>query len=695
MTPLAHLRGPNSSFVADPATGAVLHWGAPLEDADLAGLRTAVAPALPNAVVDVAVPPGLAPQEAAGFTGLPAVTGRRADGTAWSPRFSPLRHTATGGTLTVEAADAAAGLRLTVEAVLTGDVLAVTLTLANTADTPYHLDGLVATLPLPAQADEVLDFTGRWCREWHPQRHRLGLTALVRENRRGRTSHDNPPMLVAGTPGFAEREGEVWGAHLGWSGNHHFRVQRLATGDVHLQAGELLLPGEVVLAPGAAYRSPTLYAAYSGTGLGAMSAAFHSYLRGRPGHPATPRPVIVNTWEAVYFDHDMDRLRHLADTAAALGVERFVLDDGWFRHRRDDTAGLGDWYVDEGVYPDGLTPLIDHVRGLGMEFGLWVEPEMVNPDSDLYRAHPEWALAAPGYEPVTGRNQLVLDLARPEAFAHILQRLDALLTEYDIAYLKWDMNRDLVQATGADGRAGVRRQTLAYYALTAELRARHPGVEIESCSSGGARADFAALEHTQRIWTSDCNDAAERQVIQRGFSHFFPPELMGAHIGPPRAHTTGRVHDLQFRIATALFGHFGIEWDVTEAPEADRAVIAEAIAAYKRLRPLLHSGTVHRLDGLSHGVVAQDRSHALFAHVADGTTPTMVPPPLRLPGLDPDRRYAVRHLRLGDPGFGPHKALPPWLTAEPELTGRQLAAHGLALPPLNPEHVLLVECEAR
>src|SRR6266542_1136250 len=262
------------------------------------------------------------------------------------------------------------------------------------------------------------------------------------------------------------------------------------------------------------------------------------------------------------------RTRRAASTAspprstATCGVERFVLDDGWFRHRRDDTAGLGDWYVDETVWPHGLEPLIGHVRSLGMEFGLWVEPEMVNPDSDLYRAHPDWILSAGGRLPPTCRHQQVLDLANPGAYGYVRARLDALLSENDIAYLKWDHNRDLVDA-GHQGRPGVHAQTLAVYRLLDELRAAHPGVEVESCSSGGARVDLGILERTDRVWASDCNDALERQTIQRWTGLFLPPELIGTHVGPPRAHTTGRVHDLSFRAATALFGHAGIEWDVT------------------------------------------------------------------------------------------------------------------------------------
>ncbi len=321
-----------------------------------------------------------------------------------------------------------------------------------------------------------------------------------------------------------------------------------------------------------------------------MSNAFHAYLRSRPQHPSTPRPVLLNIWEAVYFDHDLDTLRGLADIAASCGVERFVVDDGWFHSRRSDDAGLGDWWVDTTVWPNGLTPLIDHVRGLGMQFGIWVEPEMVNPDSDLYRAHPDWTLVDERYPVVLGRNQLVLDLGRAEVCEYLFAHLDALLGDHDIAYVKWDMNRDLVAATSG-GRAGVHRQTLGVYALFDRLRAAHPGVEFETCASGGGRVDFGIFERTDRAWTSDSIDALDRQQIQRGFSLLFPPELMGTHIGSPVAHTTGRSHGLGFRAIAAMFGSLGIEWNLLKASDRDRADLAEIIAMHKRLRPFLHHGT--------------------------------------------------------------------------------------------------------
>jgi alpha-galactosidase len=410
-----------------------------------------------------------------------------------------------------------------------------------------------------------------------------------------------------------------------------------------------------------------------------------------------PRPVIVNTWEAVYFNHDLGRLKALADAAAGVGAERFVLDDGWFRHRRDDHAGLGDWYVDEGVWPDGLHPIVDHVRGLGMDFGLWVEPEMVNPDSDLARAHPEWIMATGGRLPPESRHQQVLDLGHPGAFDHVLERLDALLTEYPIAYLKWDHNRDLVDAGHSPrGEAGVHAQTVALYRLIDELRARHPGVEIESCASGGARVDLEILARTDRIWASDCIDALERQQIQRYMGLLVPPELIGAHVGSPHSHTTGRVHTVDFRAGTALFGHFGIEWDLTTVSADDRDRLSRWVSLYKDLRGLLHSGTVVHGDHpdpavLVHGVVAADASHAVYAVVTTATSVAAPAGRVRLPGLDPDAVYRVAPLAPGDRLEGPTESRLPWWEKGVRLTGRVLDAVGVQAPTLYPERLVLVE----
>ncbi|MGN6445070.1 alpha-galactosidase [Amnibacterium sp.] len=674
----------------------VVHWGAPLgSQVPDAGALTA---AVPHSNFDGPIRPSLLPQLSRGWRGRPAVRGSRG-GAAFSPLLALTGVEEGRSSLTLRLADPSTGIDVAVSLELTpSGLLLLDGELTNTGTDVYTLDRFDLALPVPAHAAESLDTTGRWAREKHPQRRRIDQGTWVRSGRHGRTGHDATAVIAAGTSGFGWRSGEVWALHLGWSGNHEAFVDRIGSGQTQVGAGELLEPGELRLEPGQSYRTPRLFAAYSADGLDGVSARFHAWLRARDQHPRTPRPVVLNTWEAVYFDHDLGTLRALADAAADLGVERFVLDDGWFGHRRNDRAGLGDWWVDPAVWPDGLGPLIDHVRGLGMQFGLWVEPEMVNEDSDLIRAHPDWIAGPAGRTSIDWRFQQVLDLANPEAFAAILDRIDALLTEYPIAYLKWDQNRDQLEL-GHDGFASTHEQTLAAYRLFDELKARHPDVEIESCSSGGARVDLGVLQLTDRVWTSDTNDALERQTIQRWTQLVVPPELVGAHVGPTTSHSTRRTHDIDFRTATALFGHFGIEWDITTATEEEREGLRAAIALYKEWRDVLHTGVAVRGDVPDPavqvtGAVAQDGASALFAFAQLTTSANEWPAPVRLPGLDPERRYRVTaalpvpaHATLDRSG-------PPWLATGVELSGTALAVLGLPMPVLNPEHAIVLRVEA-
>ncbi|MEH0825165.1 MULTISPECIES: alpha-galactosidase [unclassified Micromonospora] len=728
-----HLRRARTSLVLDargPGLPRVVHWGAdlgPVPAGDLPALVDATIPPVVPSSFDAPTVLSLLPEASAGWSGRPGLAGHR-DGRDWSTAFrldgidvdgepDPGRVAAGGDAVvvsdddggadgpgaarvTVRASDPGAALSLTVEIVLDPHgLLTLRHRVRNDGDARYELRELTPVLPVPAVATELLDLTGRWCRERAPQRHPWPMGAWVREGRHGRTGHDATLLLMAGTPGFGFGHGEVWAVHTAWSGDHVTVAERRPTGESTLGGGELLTPGEIVLGPGEEYATPLLYAVHSTAGLDGLSDVLHRHLRARPGHPRTPRPVTLNVWEAVYFDHDLARLAALADRAAEVGVERFVLDDGWFRGRRHDRAGLGDWYVDDEVWPDGLQPLIDHVRGHGMQFGLWVEPEMVNADSDLFRAHPDWVLATPDRLPLEWRHQQVVDLAHPEAYDHLLGRLDALLTEHPgIAYLKWDHNRDLTEA-GHRGRPGVHAQTVAVYRLLDELRRRHPGVEIESCSSGGARVDLEILRRTDRVWASDCNDALERLAIQRWTGLLLPPELVGTHIGPERSHTTHRVHDLGFRAVTALFGHHGIEWDIGSVDATQRAELAAWVALHKRLRPLLHSGRVVRVDHpdpavQAHGVVAHDGSHAVYAVSRLTTSAAQAPGVVRLPGLDPARRYAVR-----PPAGVPEPAVlqltePGWLPKGVTLGGAVLGSVGVQLPALHPEQALLLEVTA-
>ena len=371
--------------------------------------------------------------------------------------------------------------------------------------------------------------------------------------------------------------------------------------------------------------------------------------------------------------------------------------------------------MDESLWPNGLTPLIDAVTSRGMEFGLWVEPEMVNLDSDIVRMHPEW-IAGPSVQsykdggrlPLEWRQQHIIDLANPAAWQYIYDRIDALLRENNISYLKWDQNRDLTEH-GHAGRASVHEQTLAAYRLFDELREAHPGVEIESCSSGGGRVDLGILERTDRIWASDCNDALERQTIQRWTGIVVPPELVGGHIGPTTSHTTARTHDLSFRAITALFGHFGMEWDVREVQGAEREELKRFIALYKEHRGLIHSGPMVRADVadhslLLHGVVSpgpaeKGATAALFALVRTGTSFAEQSGRITIPGLESERSYRVEAV-FPAPGDGDYahtftQVRPPaWLAEGAEAGGRFLAEVGLPMPILNPEHALVLKFTA-
>jgi alpha-galactosidase len=489
----------------------------------------------------------------------------------------------------------------------------------------------------------------------------------------------------------SETQGTAFGTHLGWSGNHRLAVETLNDGRALVMAEALLLPGEITLQVNESIYSPIVYAAFSTQGLNGLSQAFHRHLRARPHHARLrikPRPVHYNSWEAVYFDHDPAVLMDLAGRAAAVGVERFILDDGWFLGRRSDRAGLGDWQVDRSVWPDGLGPLIAHVQNLGMEFGLWIEPEMVNPDSALCRAHPDWVLATPPAPQLEFRHQLVLDFGRAEVRTHMLAAIDALLTEYPIAYLKWDMNRDINHPGGADSRAGARAHVLGVYEVLDRLRVLHPAVEIESCASGGGRADYGILARSDRIWTSDSNDALDRQVIQRGFSRFFPPELMGAHVGPERCHITGRRLSIGLRVATAMFGHMGVECDLRALDARTADDLAAGIALYKAHRALIHNGDLVRLDSaagsIAFMVVSEDQSQALLSLTVIDEAQPVFPAPLLLNGLD---RSAVYEATL---------VWPPRLLADfPVVSGEALACAGLQPPRLQPGTAIVITLQRR
>ncbi|HSN42961.1 MAG TPA: alpha-galactosidase [Propionibacteriaceae bacterium] len=729
--------------LSDGQLPSIAHWGAALGELtvdDVVSLvRAGIHPIVAN-IVDEPVRVALLPEHHTGWVGRPGLSGSR-DGRGWSPRFTTTGLTIDGvetsadgqdpsllalgpASVVVTSVDEEAELALTVTIELTpSGLLRSRATLTNTGVGDYRLDDLVLAYPVPPVARELLDFAGRWGRERVPQRRQFTVGTHLREGRKGRTGPDAATVLHAGVPNFTFGAGEVWGVHVGWSGNHTHYAERLSTGEQVLGGGELLLPGELTLATGDQYDTPWLYGSY-GEGLDAVAQRFHRFLRSRPHHPSAQRPVTINVWEAVYFNHELQPLLDLADKAASIGVERYVLDDGWFGSRRDDFSGLGDWQVSGDVWPDGLHPLVNHVKELGMQFGLWFEPEMINLDSHVARAHPDWVMATGTRLPVLSRHQQVINLGIPECYAYIRDAIFAVLAEYDISYIKWDHNRDLVDAgTQPTGRAGVHAQTAAVYRLMDEIKAAHPGLEIESCSSGGARVDLGILERTDRVWVSDCIDPHERQLMMRWTQQLIPPELMGSHIASGVSHTTGRSHDLNYRAATAIFGHLGIEWDLRKATPDELEELAEWITFYKENRDLLLGGDLVRVDFpdpslTAFGVVAPDRSRALYSFASVDRSDVALLGRLRLPGLDPNRRYRVTPELVG---VAPSGLRPPlwWgltrdfsnelddLTAghAPRfipsaegvgvvLPGSVLINTGLTDAPVNPDHVLLYKAVA-
>ena len=692
------LEGQNTTFIMrlEGGLASVVYWGEKLAHTDTAAAIQLLTRQAVQGTPSIELPVAMCPVKGSGYSGMEGVQLHRG-GFAWdfNPRTIELEKTSEDHA-TIHLADPVNNILLThnIRIDINSDVLTFDATVTNRSTERLILDCCcAATLPLPPAIDRLTGFHGRWAGEFQTQVIEQFTGAYVRENLRGRTSHESFPGLLAHAHATSETDGPAYGFHLGWSGNHRIVSEKLTDGRSMVQMGERLLAGEIILEANETYQTPPLYASFSPDGFSALSGNFHRFVRANLIDSAVkskPRPIHYNTWEAVYFNHDTEKLKLLADKAADVGAERFVLDDGWFNGRRDDSTGLGDWYVDKEVYPDGLTPLVDHVLSLGMEFGLWVEPEMVNPDSDLYRAHPDWVLGPAAAEQLPFRNQLVLDLTKGDVQDYLFERLDSLLSTYRISYLKWDMNRD-INHPGSRGRPAVHKQTLGLYNLISHLRTKHPGVEIESCASGGARADYGILEHTDRIWTSDSNDALDRLEIQRGMSFFFPSEVMGAHIGPRECHITRRMLSMELRAATAFFGHMGMELDLTELTEQEENTLKSVLRLHKQHRHLIHSGALVRPDSKPHarafGIVADSKSEALFSYTQTQSRTDTTPETLKFENLSPADMYRINLIWPERPQGGIIGSLDHF--ADKVFPGEALMKVGLQLPQIVPETALL------
>lgn len=702
------LHGQSSTLVFEGTGGVPLwrYWGPRLGDGVLPPPLADMRPAA-SFTLDQRPAPDVFPLLGTGIFSTPALLAH-SDGRDFAQAITrcEVRWIDLGRAVAFDMADDVAGLAVTLSISLDPDtdVASFETRLTHHGASPLDVQWLAAaTLPLPADAQRRRFYTGRHNGEFVLCDEAMGSGTWRQTNRRGISSHENFPGALVAMAGASDACGLVYGAQLAWSGNHEQAMEWLDEGGWQWQFGEWLAPGEVVLAPGDTLTSPTLLATLSTDGFDGVAQNFHHAIRKRanwPGGAMRPRPVHLNSWEALYFDHDEARLEALAERAASVGVERFVLDDGWFTGRDHDRAGLGDWGVDTGKYPQGLGPLAAHVTGLGMEFGLWVEPEMVNPDSDLYRAHPEWALHIAGRAPQTSRHQLVLDLSRPEVGDHLFGALDALLKELPVSYLKWDHNRHLTQAGGADGRARYRRQVLGTYALIDRIRVANPHVEIESCAGGGGRIDAGIATRTHRFWASDCIDAVRRVPLQRGFLQFMPPEMMGSHVGASPAHSTSRSQAMGYRCAVAMPGHFGVELDPGTLPSSERAELARWIAFYKAHREQLHHGKVWRGEA-GDGILWQahgDADDLLLIVYRTEPSQRHAPPPLRLSMLDAGRDYAVSLLietQGGDHAPPDAPAFASMRNAPSTLAGGWLLEAGLPLPAMLAENAVIFALTAQ
>ena len=689
---LVQLRGGDSSIVFNfvDETIEIAYWGAEIGDVTETSIKTTQR-SIAHGDLDVNPRNLILREHSRGWRGHPALRGHRS-GKSVSNRFVLTKHEANTDSLVAHFEDQLAGLLITVKYHLDKyGVLTVESTVTNNANGDYFLEHLLNWLPLPPQVDEVLDFYGHWSKERQPQRRGIAYGLTTREGFEGRSGHDYTIAQIALNKSTDFRSGEAWSMSVAWSGNNLHHIEKLVDDNLSIGAGEYLLPGEIILAKGESYTTPKVIAAYSAEGLDGISNKHYARLRARASHPKRPRPLTLNLWEAVYFNHNFEELSKIIEKAAEIGVERVVLDDGWFGARRNDKQGLGDWVVSKEVWPNGLNPLADLVNKKGMEFGLWFEGEMVQIDSDLYRAHPDWLLQEPGRAPISGRNQQVLDISKTGAYSHVLEQVDAILKSCKISYIKWDHNRSITDPI-SDGHPAVHNQTKAIYRLFDELKQRNPGLEIESCSSGGGRIDLGMIEHVDRFWTSDQNDPLERQTIQRWTSMVVPPELLGTHVGPTHGHQTHRTTDISFRVLNALFGHSGIEWNILEATDHEINVLKEYVKFYKTHRALLHSGNIVRAtvgNAYLNGTVAQDKSEAIFTYMQLGTFDGFLTLPAQLQGLDPKGIYKVSvQQNLSAQDFI-QRSYPGWWP-EVEVRGDQLAKIGLELPGLRPEQGLLL-----
>ena len=534
-----------------------------------------------------------------------------------------------------------------------------------------------ATWTLPeTDAYRLRSLTGRHLGEWQLQESTVhpGMTQVL-ESRRGSTSHQANPWFALDDPSNNDQEhGAVYFGALAWSGSWRISVEETPQHRVRVTGGYNPFDFGYTLAAGAKLETPAFFAGYTEGGIGEASRIMHRFERTKilpDGLGAKTRPVLYNSWEATEFNVNEEGQKALADKAAAMGIERFVMDDGWFGKRNDDHAGLGDWGVNPQKFPHGLGSLISYVNGLGMSFGLWVEPEMINPDSDLYRKHPDWAMHFNGRPETEGRNQLLLNLAREDVKEYTFHWLDELVTNNKIAFLKWDYNRNWSEPGWPEVPVDQQKKiwvqfTTNYYEILDRLRKKHPGLEIETCSGGGGRVDLGVLQRTDEVWPSDNTEAFDRLRIQRGFTYAYTPHVMMAWVTDV-PNVNNRSVSLQYRFLVAMQGSLAVGSNLNKMPEGDLAESKRFVAAYKEIRETVQNGLLYRLtpatdnEFIANEYVAEDGKQAAvfaFLHAQQLRSETY---PLQITGLDAAAMYKVK--MIGTPArprrWGPPQPPPP------------------------------------
>ena len=537
------------------------------------------------------------------------------------------------------------------------DVITRSVKVINEGKEPMYLTKVLsACIDMDNQDFDLITLHGSWARERHINRRPLSPGFQGVSSLRGESSHQEHPFMALLSHNADQDQGEVYGISFVYSGNFLAETSLSQFGTVRAMMG--INPEDFCwkLEQGESFQAPEVVLVHSTEGLGGMTRNFHDLFRNhliRGEYKDQKRPILINNWEATYFDFNTEKLIAIAKQASALGIEMLVMDDGWFGHRNDDNSSLGDWFVNETKLQGGLKYLVDEVNKLGMKFGIWFEPEMISPDSELYKAHPDWAIAIPGRVAGLCRNQYVLDLSRQEIVDYVFDLMAKILHSANIEYVKWDMNRQLADL-GSLGLPADRqgelfhRYVLGVYQLQERLITEFPHLLLENCSGGGARFDPGMLYYSPQIWCSDDTDAIERLEIQEGTAMIYPLSSMGAHVSDCPNHTVGRVTPFETRGYVALAGTFGYELDVTKIPEEDRNMIPDQVKMYHKYNDLVRSGDYYRLASYSDNhkydcymVVAKDQSEALVTFIQVMMRPNHHSRNIRLRGLDPNKNYRI------------------------------------------------------